>query len=165
MNEEREKEMDFEEVYSKYYNIVYKYILSMCKKESVAEDITQEAFYKALKNIDKYDEKYKMVVWLCQIAKNTYFTYYNKQKKRQALTEEELISKDDFISVLIDNEKNIELHKILHSLEEPYKEVFTLRTFGELSFKNIGEVFSKSENWARVTYYRSKVKIKEKYDE
>ncbi len=165
MNEESEKEMDFEQVYSKYYNIVYKYILSMCKKEAVAEDITQETFYKALKNIDKYDEKYKMVVWLCQIAKNTYFTYYNKQKNRQTLSEEELISKDDFISVLIDSEKNIELHKILHSLEEPYKEVFSLRTFGELSFKNIGEVFSKSENWARVTYYRSKIKIKEKYDE
>ena len=151
----------FEEVYSKYYNSVYRYLITITKDINMAEEITQETFYKALKNIDKYDPKFKMLTWLCEIAKNTYYSYCKKYKKICELDKNMLDDEETIIEKVIDSEQNLEILKILHSLEEPYKEVFTLRIYGELSFKQIGEIFDKNENWARVTYYRSKLKIKE----
>lgn len=153
--------MDFEQVYSKYYGSVYRYVFSMAKDENIAEEITQETFYKALKNINKYNSKFKMLTWLCQIAKNTYYTYYKKSKNLYELDEKIVDSEEMIIEKIIKSEQNIEILKALHLIEEPYKEVFTLRVYSELSFKQIGEIFDKSENWARVTYYRSKLKVKE----
>lgn len=153
--------MDFEQVYSKYYGSVYRYVFSMAKDENIAEEITQETFYKALKNINKYNSKFKMLTWLCQIAKNTYYTYYKKSKNLYELDEKIVDSEETIIEKIIKSEQNIEILKALHLIEEPYKEVFTLRVYSELSFKQIGEIFDKSENWARVTYYRSKLKVKE----
>lgn len=153
--------LHFEEVYSKYYNSVYRYLITITKDINMAEEITQETFYKALKNIDKYDPKFKMLTWLCEIAKNTYYSYCKKDKKVCELDKNMLDDEETIIEKVIDSEQNLEILKILHSLEEPYKEVFTLRIYGELSFKQIGEIFDKNENWARVTYYRSKLKIKE----
>ena len=154
--------VDFEEIYLKYYKSIYKYILGLSKKQNIAEEIAQETFFKALKNIDNYDTNKKMFTWLCQIAKNTYFTEYKKSKKIKELDNLENIIDDEtsIIETIIDNETNIEVLKILHKLEEPYKEVFSLRIYCELSFKQIGEIFGKNENWARVTFYRSKIKIK-----
>lgn len=154
--------VDFEQVYSKYYSSVYRYVFSMAKDEHIAEEITQETFYKALKNINKYNSKFKMLTWLCQIAKNTYYTYYKKNKNLYELDEKIPDSEEMIIEKIIKSEQNIEILKALHLIDEPYKEVFTLRVYSELSFKQIGEIFNKSENWARVTYYRSKLKIKEK---
>ncbi len=130
----------------------------------VAEEITQETFFKALKNIDKFDGKSKLYVWLCQIAKNTYFSYSAKQKKTLSMTDktQEYSDAIDIENLLVVKERAIEIHKILHELEEPYKEVFTLRVFGELSFLQIGNLFMKTESWARVTYHRAKKKIKER---
>ncbi len=130
----------------------------------VAEEITQETFFKALKNIDKFDGKCKLYVWLCQIAKNTYFSYSTKQKKTLSTTDktQEYSDAIDIENLLVVKERAIEIHKILHELEEPYKEVFTLRVFGELSFLQIGNLFMKTESWARVTYHRAKKKIKER---
>ncbi len=153
--------MDFEQVYSKYYGSVYRYVFSMTKDENIAEEITQETFYKALKNINKYNSKFKMLTWLCQIAKNTYYTYCKKNKNLYELDEKTADSEEMIIEKIIKNEQNIEILKALHLIGEPYKEVFTLRVYSELSFKQIGEIFNKSENWARVTYYRSKLKVKE----
>lgn len=151
----------FEEVYSKYYNSVYRYLITITKDINMAEEITQETFYKALKNIDKFNPDLKMLTWLCEIAKNTYYSYCKKYKKICELDKNMLDDEETIIEKVIDSEQNLEILKILHSLEEPYKEVFTLRIYGELSFKQIGEIFDKNENWARVTYYRSKLKIKE----
>ena len=151
----------FEEVYSKYYNSVYRYLITITKDINMAEEITQETFYKALKNIDKFNPDLKMLTWLCEIAKNTYYSYCKKHKKICELDKNMLDDEETIIEKVIDSEQNLEILKILHSLEEPYKEVFTLRIYGELSFKQIGEIFDKNENWARVTYYRSKLKIKE----
>lgn len=151
----------FEEVYSKYYNSVYRYLITITKDINMAEEITQETFYKALKNIDKFNPDLKMLTWLCEIAKNTYYSYCKKYKKICELDRNMLDDEETIIEKVIDSEQNLEILKILHSLEEPYKEVFTLRIYGELSFKQIGEIFDKNENWARVTYYRSKLKIKE----
>lgn len=159
------KNVNFEKIYCKYYKSIYRYLVAITKEVNIAEEITQETFFKALKNIDKYNPNKKMLTWLCEIAKNTYFSEYKKNKKFQKLSESEMEfeidNEQNIVEKIIDNEDNSEILKILHKLEEPYKEVFSLRVYGELSFKQIGEIFDKSENWARVTYYRSKLKIKE----
>lgn len=155
--------INFEEIYCKYYKSIYRYLIAITKDANIAEDIAQETFFKALKNIDKYDSNKNMLTWLCEIAKNTYYSEYKRRKKFQELdsVELEIDTEQDIVNKIIDSEKNIELLKIIHKIEEPYKEIFTLRVYGELSFKQIGEIFDKNENWARVTFYRSKLKIKE----
>ncbi|MGL4731993.1 MAG: RNA polymerase sigma factor [Clostridium sp.] len=154
---------EFEEVYSAYFKDVYKYVLSLSKNESIAEDITQETFFKALKNIDSFKGNCKMRVWLCQIAKNSYFSYLKKTQNNFVRVEDIVdVSDVDFEQILFDDESAFEIHKLLHNLEEPFKEVFTLRFFGDLSFIKIAELFGKTESWARVTYHRARIKIKEK---
>lgn len=155
--------INFEEIYYKYYKSIYRYLITITKELNSAEEIAQETFFKAMKNIDKYDPNRKMLTWLCEIAKNTYFSEYKKNKKFQKWEdiELEIDNEQSIVDKIIDSEDSIEILKILHQLEEPYKEVFSLRVYCELSFKQIGEIFDKNENWARVTYYRSKLKIKE----
>jgi len=131
----------------------------------IAEEITQETFFKALKNIDKFDGKCKLYVWLCQIAKNTFFTYRKKEKYHEDLTEAENILVESTIEQsLLSKESVFNIHKELHRLDEPYKEVFMLRVFGDLSFSQIGSLFEKTESWARVTYHRAKMKLKERME-
>ena len=109
-----------------------------------------------------------MRVWLCQIAKNTLYDHLKKQKKylpnEEALEQTESESGGNFEEKLAQKSEAMEIHKVLHGIQEPYKEVFSLRTFGELSFREIGMIFGKSENWARVTYYRARVKIREELE-
>lgn len=137
------------------YDIVFQYVLSLCKNEQWAEEITQDAFFKALKSIDTFRGECKLSVWLCQIAKNTFYTT-TKRQQRQVDYPLELVQSDDAIDQKIyDKETAFQIHKLLHTLEEPYKEVFWRRTFGELSFKEIGILFDKTESWARVTYHRA----------
>lgn len=152
--------IDFNKVYIQYFKDVYRYILSLSHNESIAEEITQETFFKALNSINNFNGKCKIRVWLCQIAKNTYFSYCEKDKKNSKSSNEEPLE-SDFEEKLINNESAFEIHRSLHNLDEPYKEVFTLRLFGELSFAQIAELFGKTESWARVTYYRAKLKLKE----
>jgi len=156
---------DFNEIYSLYFRDVYKYVLSISRDEMIAEEITQETFFKALKNIDKFDGKCKLYVWLCQIAKNTFFTYRKKEKYHEDLTEAENILVESTIEQsLLSKESVFNIHKELHRLDEPYKEVFMLRVFGDLSFSQIGSLFEKTESWARVTYHRAKMKLKERME-
>ena len=150
---------DFQEVYDLYFLDVYKYSLSLSRDPDIAEEVTQETFFKALKSIDTFRGQCRLYVWLCQIAKNTYYTYLGKQGKGTQLQEE--TSGESLEERLLTKETAFEIHKLLHSLPEPYKEVFSLRTFGELSFGQIGELFGKTESWARVTYHRARLKIKE----
>ena len=150
--------MDFQEIYQQYFADVYKYVLVLSRSESIAEEITQETFFKALKSIDSFRGDCKLYVWLCQIAKNTYLTWLKKQKQ---LLPADLPEEDPVEQALEEKSTALQIHRILHSLEEPYKEVFSLRTFGELPFRQIGDLFGKTEGWARVTYHRAKMKIKE----
>lgn len=150
---------DFQEVYDLYFQDVYKYALSLSRDAQTAEEITQETFFKALKNIDSFKGECRLYVWLCQIAKNTYFTYARKEKSKAQ--EQEVTSGESLEERLLEKEAAFEIHKALHRLEDPYKEVFSLRVFGELSFKQIGALFGKTESWARVTYHRARLKIKE----
>ena len=80
------KNVNFEKIYCKYYKSIYRYLVAITKEVNIAEEITQETFFKALKNIDKYNPNKKMLTWLCEIAKNTYFSEYKKNKKFQKLS-------------------------------------------------------------------------------
>ena len=153
---------EFEKIYSEYFTDIYKYSLSLCHNETVAEDIAQETFLKAMENIKNFKSDCTLKVWLCQIAKNTYISYYRKNKK---ITEQNIEFTDEcFESKLMDKETAFEIHKVIHDLDEPYKEIFSLRIFSELSFAQIGELFKKTESWARVTFHRAKIKVKEKIE-
>ena len=152
---------DFEAIYAQYFESVFKYVFSLCKNKTIAEDITQEAFYKAMGHLDNFDGKCRLYVWLCQIAKNTYFTYAKKQNRYTTETEIELYEQTEpgFEEKFLKKETAWEIHKLLHQLSEPYKEVFSLRVFGELSFTQIGELFGKTDSWARLIFYRAKKEL------
>jgi RNA polymerase sigma-70 factor (ECF subfamily) len=152
--------VDFNELYNIYADDVYRFVLALCRNEHIAEDITSETFLKAIKSVDSFRGDCNVRVWLCQIAKNT---YYNSVKRNKFVTEmpDEMPSDDEFELRLFDKSQVFEIHKILHLLDEPYKGVFSLRIFAELSFSEIGELYSKTESWARVTFYRAKNKIRE----
>lgn len=152
--------MTIEDVYRTYYPTVYGYLFTLCKNKSLAEELTAQTFLKAVEHYGKFDGKGKLSTWLCQIAKNEYFRYYNKQKRRLSLSEyEDVPDCTDIEDVFTDKETAMKIHKLLHDLSEPYKEVFNLRVFAELSFADIAVVLGKTESWARVTYYRAKVKL------
>ncbi len=158
---------DFESIYYEHFHSVYKYVLSLCQNKTIAEDVTQEAFYKAMENLDKFDGKGRIFVWLCQIAKNTYYSLHKKQKRLVSESDSDLASQTapDFEGVYLDNETSKKLHLLLHHLNEPYKEVFTLRVFGELPFSQIGEIFGKTDSWARLIFYRAKNELRKRLDE
>ncbi|VEF49278.1 ECF subfamily RNA polymerase sigma-24 subunit [Bacillus freudenreichii] len=154
--------MDFEEIYQKYFQEVFLFIRSLSHDESIAEEITQEAFFKSLKAIKKFDGSKDIRAWLFTIAKNTYFSHY-KKTKRQIDMDSDLIEEPktgvQIVEHLMNEEDAFTVHQFLHSMDEPYKEVFSLRTFGELPFEKIGRLFGKSAGWARVTFYRARKQI------
>ena len=153
---------DFDAVYQRYFKDVYKYMLVISRNEWVAEEVAQESFFKALNKLDDFDGRSSLYAWLCQIAKNTYIDYCRKQKKLvsdEAL--EEAYYTDELEQMLQDKETAAEIYRAMHDLEEPYKEVFFLRLFGELPFAQIAALFHKTDSWARVTYHRARLKIKE----
>ena len=155
---------EFEKIYNDYFRAVYLYIKSLSNDEEVAQDITSETFIKAIGAIDDFKGNCDIRIWLCQIAKNSYFSYLRKNKKLVYVDKfQEQEDVFDIDKAIISTETSIEIHEILHSLEEPYKEVFSLRTFGELSFKQIASLFQKNENWACVTYHRARKKIQNKW--
>ena len=151
---------DFEAVYRQYFADVYKYALALSRDEQTAEEVTQETFFKALTAIDSFRGDCQLRVWLCQIARNQYLTLCRERKKFTDAEPEPGDSEEGFA----DREDARQLHILLHALPEPYKEVFSLRTFGELPFSQIGELFGKTESWARVTYFRARRKLKEGFD-
>ena len=152
---------DFDKIYADYFSEVYKFVLSLCQNPTLAEEITQESFFKALKNIDSFNGNCALGTWLCKIAKNTFYSYTKKHNRQIDYPLDTMISDDNIEKNLVDKETAYAIHQAIHKLNDPYKEVFWLRTFGELSFAQIGALFDKTENWARVTYYRSKIMIKE----
>lgn len=158
--------VEFEKIYGLYFDNVYRYVLKICQNQSIAEEITSDTFFKALKSIDRFQGECDIRSWLCQIAKNTYYTYLRKNK---SLVQFDFsIEKEDLSGnieeKIVTSESVMSLYEILHLIEEPYKEVFMLRVFGELNFKQIGKIFGKTENWACVTYHRAKRKIQTKME-
>ena len=150
---------DFEEIYRAYFADVYRYILALSRDAQTAEEVTQETFVRALTAIDGFRGERQIRVWLCQIARNQYLSLCRERRK---FAEEPGETGDRGIEEgFADRETARQLHVLLHALPEPYKEVFSLRTFGELPFAQIGELFGKTESWARVTYFRARQKLKE----
>lgn len=157
--------MDFEKLYAVYYMQVYSYVMTLAKNQITAEEITQNAFVKAMLKEHTYRKGSSELTWLCAIAKNLYLDELRKQKKLVPMERCEEPVQDGSIEFNLENSDSAyKIHCILHTLEEPYKEVFHLRVFGELPFKTIGSIFGKTENWARVTYHRARLKIQERID-
>ena len=155
--------MDIEKIYNEYFKIVYRYVLSLSGDPGLSEDIAQETFIKALKRTDELEKGDNVKGWLCVIARNLYYRHYNSKKRIDevigGINEESFETGPE--TDVVNAEERVRLHKLLHELEEPYKEVFSLRTFGELSFRDIGSIFDRTENWARVTYHRARKKLME----
>lgn len=151
---------EFQKIYIRYFNDVFLFLKKLSKDESIAEEITSETFFKALRSIDNFRGETDVRVWLCQIAKNCYFSYLKKQQHIIDIDDIDFPENKDTIEEQILNQYDfMQIHLLLHNLAEPYKEVFMLRVFGELSFKQIADIFQKTDNWACVTYHRAKNKI------
>ena len=153
---------DFEKIFKENQGFIHKYLLKLCGNPSLAEELTQETFFKAYMNIAGLRDESKVSVWLCQIAKNTYYAWYNEQKKLNNLDGAQAVADSfDAEEFFIQRELTEKALSCLHKLEEPYKEVFMLSVFGQVSLKDISRIFGKSESWARVTFYRAKQKLSE----
>ena len=156
----------FDQIYQAYFDSVYRYALSLSGSADLAEEITQETFFRALRSLDRFRGTSSLKSWLCAIAKNLWITEVRKKKAMPldsalplpdpAAGPEEAAARRD---------ESMRIHRLLHLLDEPYREVFTLRTLGQLSYRDIGELFGKSENWACVVYHRARAKIREKMEE
>ncbi|MEG0410311.1 MAG: sigma-70 family RNA polymerase sigma factor [Erysipelotrichaceae bacterium] len=142
----------YEEIYQSYAKLVYGFLLKKCHRHELAEDLTQETFVIALEKLDTYDHSCKISTWLCGIANNLLRQEFRKEK--------EIELNEDIITENIDWDC-VDILKKVHELSEPYREVMYLRLTANLSFSQIGEIMDKSENWARVTFYRGKTRIKE----
>lgn len=162
-------------IYQKYAKNVYQYLLSLTGDRDLAEELTQEVFYQAVRSIDRYDGSCKITTWLCAIGKNQLAVY--RRKHPQTVPLEKQDEAGDVISVLdqrdaassAENEAlegmgRMGILQQLHQLKEPFREVMYLRSFGGLSFREIGEVFGKTENWARVTFYRAKEHLRKEIE-
>ena len=151
---------DFEKLYHTYFSDVYLYIRRLSGDVQIAEEITSETFFKAMHSIESFRGDCDVRVWLCQIAKNCYYTHTKKAAKLQAADLDELQNMadpaPDLAQQLIRKEEVQRIQKVLHDISEPYKEVFMWRVFAQLSFKQIGSIFGKNENWACVTYHRAR---------
>jgi RNA polymerase sigma-70 factor (ECF subfamily) len=153
-------EEEFEKIYIRYFNDVFLFLKKISKDESIAEEITSETFFKAMRSIDNFHGEADVRVWLCQIAKNCYFSYLKKQQRIENIDDIDLPDNKDTIEEQILKQYDaMQVHLLLHNLAEPYKEVFMLRVLGELSFKQIADIFQKTDNWACVTYHRARNKI------
>ena len=156
---------DFEKIFKENQGFIYKYLMKLCGNPSLAEELTQETFFRAYMNIAGLKNENKVSVWLCQIAKNTYFAWYNEHKKLTCIEDGEAIKSDDIEENFVQKELTEKALKCLHTLEEPYKEVFMLCVLGQVSLTDISKIFGKSESWARVTFYRAKQKLSERMRE
>lgn len=154
--------LDFEMVFRENNQFIFRFLMKLCGDASLAEELTQETFFRAYMNLSALRNEEKVAIWLCQIAKNTYFAWFSEQKRKQSILQPVLAdSTPDIAELFEEKELAGRAFSVLHTLEEPYKEVFMLFVFGGLSLKDISAMFEKSESWARVTYYRAKQKIME----
>lgn len=162
---------NMEEIYQKYARMVYKYLLSLTHDEGAAEELTQETFYQAIKSIERYDGSCTVSTWLCAIAKHQLSAWRRKNPEMESLDycesesaagkqENQTATERSGEEILLRNEARVDLMKRLHSCPEPAREVLYLRIFGNLSFREIGEIMGRTENWARVAFYRGKEKLR-----
>ena len=161
-------ELRFEELYERYFRDVYMYMLRLSGDADIAEEMTEETFFKALRSIDSFRGECGVYAWLCGIAKNCYYSYLKKHGRVQsidgALPEEEDDGRD-IEEIYSDREEAARIKRVLHEIPDPYKEVFMWRVFAEMDFSQIGGLYGKTANWACVTYHRAKRMITERMEE
>lgn len=156
---------NLDELYSNYFKIIYKFLLAKTNNPELAEDLTQETFYYAVRDINKFKGNCKLSVWLYQIAKNLLYKEYNKKRKALNIISDdispEIPSNYNVEEEIIEKENKKDLYYNINKLDEVTKEVIILRIQEEKTFKEIANFFDKSEVWARVTFYRGKEKLME----
>ena len=152
-----------DEIYQAHAKTVYKYLLTHTQSHDLAEELTQETFYQAVKSIGRFDGSCQISTWLCAIAKHQWLAYQRKHPHTEQWedTADELkLAKASAEHEVMEEQSRVELMKKLHGCPEPFREVLYLRIFGNLSFREIGEIMEKTENWARVTFYRGKERLR-----
>ena len=152
--------MEIKEAYEQYFNTVFGYLCTLTGGNyDLAEELTQETFYRATKKISEFRGECKMSTWLCQIAKYAYYQSLDKKRRSREVSFEEAVElamQEEVEKTLEDAEAKLHIYKVIHTLPTPMRDVVMLRLTGDLSFKEIGDVLNQSENWARVTFYRAK---------
>ena len=157
---------EFESIYREYFRDVELYLRAICRDELLAEELTAQTFFQAMKALPKFRGDCDVRTWLCSIGRNCYLSYLRKTKPSESVDTLQIpdprTSLEDRIT---DRDQAMTIHKVLHALPEPYKEVFSLRVFGQLSFGDIGSIFGRTANWACVTYHRARQKIQQQMEE
>ena len=144
-----------DEIYEEYSAMVHAFLLRMSGNRELAEELTQETFYRAVKEWPHFRGQSGVATWLCAIAKHLYWSHLRKPVPASLDAQDEPTSVD-FTEQLVQHDRAMAAQHLLHHLPEPYREVFTLRTFCDLSHAQIGELFGKSDAWARITYFRAR---------
>ena len=157
---------EFESIYKRYFSDVELYLRAICKDENLAEELTAQVFFRAMKSLPQFRGDCDIRTWLCSIGRNCYLSHLRKTKPTVAVEELQIPDPRAPLEERIsDKEQAMEIHRLLHALEEPYKEVFSLRVFGQLTFADIGALFGRTANWACVTYHRARQKIMKQMEE
>jgi len=157
---------EFETIYRQYFRDVELYLRAICHDESLAEELTAQVFFQALKALPSFRGECDIRTWLCSMARNCYLSHLRKAKPAVDISEVQIPDPKQAVEEQIeDRQQAMRIHKILHHLPEPYKEVFSLRIFGQLSFADIGSIFGRTANWACVTYHRARAKIQKELEE
>ena len=157
---------EFETIYRRYFTDVELYLRAITKEESLAEELTEQVFFQALKALPTFRGDCDIRTWLCAMARNAYLSHLRKTRPTEDITQIQIPDPRQAVEEQVeDKQKAMSIHRILHQMPEPYKEVFSLRVFGQLSFEDIGGLFGRTANWACVTYHRAKQKIRDKMEE
>ena len=153
-----------EKLYQACYMRVFSYVMTLAGDRHTAEEITQETFFRAFSKLNSYRGEADEVTWLCAIARNLYNDELRRRKRAGTMPEEAASDAKGVEQTAVERDASFRVHLALHAMAEPYREVFELRVFGELSFQQIGQIFSRTENWARVTYHRARMKLRERME-
>ena len=157
---------EFETIYRRYFTDVELYLRAITKDVSLAEELTEQVFFQALKALPKFRGDCDIRTWLCAMARNCYVSHLRKTKPSEDISEIQIPDPGKTIEERVeDKDQAMAIHRVLHTLPEPYKEVFSLRVFSQLSFEDIGSIFGRTANWACVTYHRAKSKIQKEMEE
>ena len=154
-----------EKLYEAYYMRVFSYVMTLAGDRALSEEITQETFFRAISRGSGFRGESDEATWLCAIARNLFLDEKRRQGRRASMPEDLPDAARGVEQSAMDRDASFRIHMALHTLEEPYREVFELRIFGELSFREVGMIFGKTENWARVTYHRARLKLQERMDD
>ncbi len=157
---------EFESIYRDYFGDVELYLRAITKNPDLAEELTEQVFFQALKALPKFRGDCDIRTWLCAMARNCYLSHLRKTKPSEDIQEQQIPDPRQSVEEQVfDRQQAMAIHRVLHELPEPYKEVFSLRIFGQLSFEDIGSIFGRTANWACVTYHRARQKIRDKMEE